>query len=109
MHKRPLVIVDNHVEQVNIDIPSPSIITSEALDKLLFAIQRTSNKFHKQLRCIPESWTHAYIEELTPDRCVYIVVYGVGIADPMQDHVKYEVNVNELLNKLTPERIISNE
>jgi len=108
MKQRPLVLVNNHVERANIKYPSPSIITHEALDKLAFAMRRCENKYSKIMHKarVPENWTMGYIEELTPDRCVFVVVFGYGIDNPVQEHIKYEVNTDELLKDLTPERII---
>ena len=108
MYKKPLVLVNNHVERVNIKLPSSSLITQEALDKLAFAMSRCENKFFKKMHeaRVPENWTTSYIDELTPDRCVFTVVYGFGIEDPTQEHVKYEVNTNELLETASPERLI---
>ena len=108
MYNKPLVIVDNHVERVNITYPSSPLITREALDKLLFAMARSENKFHRKMHeaRVPEMWTTTYIEELTPNRCVFVVVYGFGIEDPTQEHIKYEITTHELLNNLTPEKVI---
>jgi len=111
MYKKPLVMVNNHVEKVNITLPSASIITRDALGKLHFALKRCENKFWKKMHeaRVPECWTGSYIEELTPDRCVFVVVYGFGILDPTQEHIKYEVNTHELLDNLTPEKVIKDE
>ena len=108
MKNQPLVLVNNHVERVNIKYPSSPIINHEALGKLVFAMQRCEQKFFKIMHesRVPENWTESYIEELTPDRCVFVVVYGYGIDDPVQEHTKYEVDTNELLKNLTPERIM---
>lgn len=88
--------------------PSPSLISHEALDKLAFAMLRTMNKFLKIMRKngIDDNWVTSYIEELTPDKCVFVVCYGFGAFKPVEDYARYEVNTNDLLNHLTPERII---
>ena len=104
-------MVNNHVERVNITYPSPPILTQRALKKLHFAMDRCQNKFFKKMHeaRVPEMWTTAYVEELTPDRCVFVVVYGFGIEDPTQEHIKYEVNTHELLDNLSPEKVIKDE
>lgn len=108
MKQYPLVIVNNHVEKVNMTLPTSSLISHEALDKLAFAMLRTMNKFHRLMRKngIDKNWVTSYIEELTPDKCIFVVCYGFGIVKPTQDYARYEVNTNDLLNDLTPERII---
>lgn len=103
--------MDNHVERVNIKYPSSPILIQEAMKKLLFAMDRCQNKFSRKMHeaRVPEMWTTAYVEELTPDRCVFVVVYGFGIENPTQEHIKYEVNTHELLDNLTPEKVMKNE
>ena len=91
--------------------PSPSLISHAEVDKLTYAMLRSQNKFLKGMceKGIDDNWVTAYIEELTPDRCVYVVVYGFGIIEPIQENVRYEVKTDDLLNNLTPERIIPDD
>ena len=107
MKSIPTVIVNNHVERVNISNPSEPLISINALDKLAFAMRRSTNKFVTKLHSIPNCFTHTYLESLTYDKATYIVVFGFGdIMNPTYDYVRYEISTDKLLKDIQPEVLI---
>jgi len=109
MKQYPRTLKGNEIKKVKITYPSSSLVSYHGLKYLSYAIQRSVNKIWKDLRPVPESFITAYIESLTSERAVYIVVFGYGIENPKQEFVKYEVDTYELTHNLTPERVVKQD
>jgi hypothetical protein len=109
MKQFPLVMKDNNVKKVKIIYPSRSLISQHGLTYLSNAVNRSVNKLWKDLRTVPESFIHAYIETLTEERATYVIVFGYGVEKPNQEFVRYEINTYDLTHNLTPEKVIKKD
>jgi len=109
MKQYPRVLEGNEIKKVSITYPSSSLVSAHGLEYLSQSIQRSVNKIWKDLRTVPKSFITAYIESLTSERAIYVIVFGYGIEDPKQEFVKYEVDTYELTHNLTPERVIKED